>query len=105
MSTRGIVASGVLVVSLLLVGSALAGTPDPAMSSLLVTKSQTYPAMSCYGPGTPKDYVTVVPNGMGETFAGTGITIEVIVRDASGQACALGAALSAASLVRRSSVP
>lgn len=64
--------------SLVFVSPAVAGLPCPDSSYVTVSFSRTY--TGDYNPGQPYDYVTIAPDGSGETFAATGITIRVYAR-------------------------
>jgi len=61
---------------------AQAGCPNPDSSYVTVTFSRTF--TGAYQHGLPYDVVTVDPSGNGETFAGTGITIRVYLRNNGG---------------------
>src|SRR5262249_50822580 len=53
-------------------------TPDSCQ--VVVHFARTYSGN--YRPGQPYDTITIAPGGRGETFAGTGITIDVQLRTA-----------------------
>jgi hypothetical protein len=54
----------------------------PDSSYCTVTFSKTY--TGSYRTGQPYDYVTITPEGSGETFASTGITFKVYLRNCLG---------------------
>ena len=64
-------------------GSASADVVCADSSYCTVTFTRTY-TMN-YNPGQPYDYVTIAPDGRGETFAATGITIRVFLKNCQGQ--------------------
>jgi len=64
-------------------GSASADVVCADSSYCTVTFTRTY-TMN-YNPGQPYDYVTVAPNGRGETFAQLGITIRVFLKNCQGE--------------------
>lgn len=59
-----------------------ADIPCPNASYCTVSFSKTY--SGAYRPGQPYDYVTISPNGAGETFSGTGIAIRVYLKNCNG---------------------
>ena len=59
--------------------------PDPDSSSVLVTFDRIYEGN--YRPGEPYDYLTIAPDGRGETFSETGISITVVLRSSDGSPC------------------
>jgi hypothetical protein len=65
-------------------GQAAADIVCPDSSYCLVTFGQTYGGT--WMPGQPRDYVTMSPNGAGETFAANGVDIRVYLRNCQGQA-------------------
>jgi hypothetical protein len=73
--------ASLLAVLVLATATAQANLPDPYNSYCEVSFAQTYTGL--YNPGQPRDCVTIVPNGAGETFAATGITIRLHVFDAA----------------------
>ena len=58
------------------------GHPNVDSCSVVAQFAQTYTRN--YRNGEPYDFVTIAPDGRGETFAGTGISITVILRYATG---------------------
>lgn len=54
----------------------------PQLSYCTVVFTRTYDGL--YQPGLPYDYVTIAPNGAGETFSGTGIGIRVYLKNCNG---------------------
>ena len=64
-------------------GTASADVVCADSSYCTVTFTRTYTAN--YNPGQPYDYVTVAPDGTGETFAQLGITIRVFLKNCQGQ--------------------
>jgi hypothetical protein len=80
-----------ILVSILLVlaigwaSTASAQVVDPDSSNCIVEFHRTYPINGNYRPGQPYDRVTINPDGTGETFAETGISITVFLRDSEGQ--------------------
>lgn len=64
-----------------------AGDPFPPNCSVTAAFARTHPLDSCWQPGAPYRYVTVVPGGNGETFAAMGISITVTLRDILNNPC------------------
>jgi hypothetical protein len=71
---------GLILISL--ASAAPAQTVCPQFSTCDITFNQVY--TGGYMTGEQYDYVTIVPGGYGETFAGTGIDIQVCLKDCSG---------------------
>lgn len=78
--------------SVIAVGVALLATAAGTASADLVCADSSYSTVTFtrtylgnFRPGQPYDYVTVNPDGRGDTFAATGITIRVFVRNCQGQ--------------------
>ena len=65
------------------VGTASADVVCADSSYCTVTFTRTY--TENYNPGQPYDYVTVAPDGSGETFTQFGITIRVFLKNCQGQ--------------------
>lgn len=72
----------VVCVAVCIARAAWADIVCPDSSYCTVSFSKTY--TGSYRTGQPYDYVTISPDGGGETFAGTGITIEVCLRNCLG---------------------
>lgn len=89
MMTRGIrLPAGAIVFSAAIqVGGLARGetlcVPSPDSSSCTVTFSRTYTGNYRYG--EPYDFITISPDGRGETFAEMGIAIRVCLKDACGR--------------------
>jgi type 1 fimbria pilin len=64
-------------------GTASADVVCADSSYCTVTFTRTYTGN--FNPGQPYDYVTVAPDGSGETFAQFGITIRVFLKNCQGQ--------------------
>src|SRR5262245_5869343 len=66
-----------------LAAATAAEIPWPDSCQVTCTFSHTYNGN--YRPGQPYDYVTIQPDGRGETFAETGISIAVVIKGSAGQ--------------------
>lgn len=76
------IALALIAISMAGVASADIVCPDSSYVCVDFTKTYT----NNYNKGQPYDYVTVSPNGAGETFSGTGITIRVYLKNCQGAA-------------------